>query len=127
MIKLFRAESSVQEKLGRILVMNDAAHSLGARYSSRQRTGCETDIAIFSLHAVKNVTTAEGGAICLNLPNPFDNAELYKENGSSILTIMLFRLVTGLLFHLLWMEKKKVLIIFMLYALKVLPKNNATG
>ena len=63
----------------RILVMNDAAHSLGARYSSRQRTGCETDIAIFSLHAVKNVTTAEGGAICLNLPNPFDNAELYKE------------------------------------------------
>ena len=79
MIKLFRAESSVQEKLGRILVMNDAAHSLGARYSSHQRTGCETDIAIFSLHAVKNVTTAEGGAICLNLPNPFDNAELYKE------------------------------------------------
>ena len=79
MIKLFRAESPVQEKLGRILVMNDAAHSLGARYSNRQRTGCETDVAIFSLHAVKNVTTAEGGAICLNLPKPFDNAELYKE------------------------------------------------
>lgn len=59
--------------------MNDAAHSLGARYSNRQRTGCETDVAIFSLHAVKNVTTAEGGAICLNLPKPFDNAELYKE------------------------------------------------
>ena len=79
MIKLFRAESPVQEKLGRILVMNDAAHSLGARYSNRQRTGCETDVAIFSLHAVKNVTTAEGGVICLNLPKPFDNAELYKE------------------------------------------------
>lgn len=79
MIKLFHAESPVQEKLGRILVMNDAAHSLGARYSNRQRTGCETDVAIFSLHAVKNVTTAEGGAICLNLPKPFDNAELYKE------------------------------------------------
>ena len=44
-----------------------------------QRTGCETDVAIFSLHAVKNVTTAEGGAICLNLPMPFDNAGLYKE------------------------------------------------
>jgi dTDP-4-amino-4,6-dideoxygalactose transaminase len=43
------------------------------------RTGCENDIAIFSLHAVKNVTTAEGGAICLNLPVPFDNAVLYKE------------------------------------------------
>lgn len=77
--KLFQAESPVQEMLGRILVMNDAAHSLGASYSKNQRTGCETDVAIFSLHAVKNVTTAEGGAICLNLPEPFDNVELYKE------------------------------------------------
>ena len=77
--EMFKAESAAQEKLGRILVMNDAAHSLGAYYSKNQRTGCETDIAIFSLHAVKNVTTAEGGAICLNLPMPFDNAELYKE------------------------------------------------
>ena len=76
---LFQASSPVQEKLGRILVMNDAAHSLGAYYTRNQRTGCETDISIFSLHAVKNVTTAEGGAICLNLPEPFDNAELYKE------------------------------------------------
>lgn len=76
---LFQASSPVQEKLGRILVMNDAAHSLGAYYTRNQRTGCETDIVIFSLHAVKNVTTAEGGAICLNLPEPFDNAELYKE------------------------------------------------
>ena len=76
---LFQVASPVQEKLGRILVMNDAAHSLGAYYSKNQRTGCETDVAIFSLHAVKNVTTAEGGAICLNLPEPFDNTELYKE------------------------------------------------
>lgn len=76
---LFQVASPVQEKLGRILVMNDAAHSLGAYYSKKQRTGCETDVAIFSLHAVKNVTTAEGGAICLNLPEPFDNTELYKE------------------------------------------------
>ncbi len=76
---IFKPESVVQEKLGRILVVNDAAHSLGAYYSRDQRTGCETDVAIFSLHAVKNVTTAEGGAICLNLPKPFDNAELYKE------------------------------------------------
>lgn len=77
--KMFQVESLVQKTLGRILVMNDAAHSLGAYYSKNQRTGCETDIAIFSLHAVKNVTTAEGGAICLNLPAPFDNDELYKE------------------------------------------------
>lgn len=76
---MFEASSPVQEKLGRILVMSDAAHSLGARYSNGKRTGCETDVAVFSLHAVKNVTTAEGGAICLNLPAPFDNGQLYKE------------------------------------------------
>ena len=60
-------------------MLNDAAHSLGAWYKKGMRTGSETDIAIFSLHAVKNVTTAEGGAICLNLPEPFDNAALYSE------------------------------------------------
>ncbi|RNI35204.1 DegT/DnrJ/EryC1/StrS family aminotransferase [Hanamia caeni] len=77
--KTFRATSPVQEKLGRILVLNDAAHSLGAFYQPGIRTGGETDVSIFSLHAVKNITTAEGGAICLNLPDPFDNSELYKE------------------------------------------------
>lgn len=75
----FVAETDNQQKLGRILVLNDAAHSLGAWYKKGMRTGSETDIAIFSLHAVKNVTTAEGGAICLNLPEPFDNAALYTE------------------------------------------------
>ncbi|WP_459186829.1 DegT/DnrJ/EryC1/StrS family aminotransferase [Parabacteroides sp. APC149_11_2_Y6] len=79
MKSLFRPGSDVQQKLGRILVINDAAHSLGARYSRRKNTGSETDVAVFSLHAVKNVTTAEGGAICLNLPEPFDNATLYAE------------------------------------------------
>lgn len=77
--KMFKSSSAVQEKLGRILVMNDAAHSFGAKYNTSKRTGNETDIAIFSLHAVKNVTTAEGGAICFNLPKPFDNEQLYNE------------------------------------------------
>lgn len=77
--EMYAPASDVQEKLGRILVMNDAAHSLGARYSRQKNTGCETDIAIFSLHAVKNITTAEGGAICLNLPEPFNNEALYTE------------------------------------------------
>ena len=76
--KLFTATSEVQKKLGRILVLSDSAHSIGAHYGNK-RAGSETDMAIFSLHAVKNITTAEGGAICLNLPKPFDNAELYKE------------------------------------------------
>lgn len=74
----FVPTSIIQEKLGRILVINDAAHSLGAFYKENVRTGSETDVAIFSLHAVKNITTAEGGAICLNLPTPFDNIELYS-------------------------------------------------
>lgn len=78
-LEKFHAESPIQKKLGRILVINDAAHSLGGKYRENMPTGCETDIAIFSLHAVKNVTTAEGGAICLNLPAPFSNAELYTE------------------------------------------------
>jgi dTDP-4-amino-4,6-dideoxygalactose transaminase len=78
-LELFQPSSPVQQKLGRILVMNDAAHSLGAWYSKHIRTGSETDVAIFSLHAVKNITTAEGGAICLNMPEPFDNSILYKE------------------------------------------------
>lgn len=76
---MFKPETENQRKLGRILVLNDAAHSLGAWYEKGIRTGSETDIAIFSLHAVKNITTAEGGAICLNLPEPFDNAALYAE------------------------------------------------
>lgn len=74
----FHPTSEVQEKLKRILVLSDSAHSIGAHYGDK-RTGSETDLAIFSLHAVKNVTTAEGGAICLNLPKPLDNDELYKE------------------------------------------------
>ncbi len=77
-LKMFHPASDVQKKLGRILVINDAAHSLGAWYREGIRTGSETDVAIFSLHAVKNITTAEGGAICLNLPEPFLNEELYK-------------------------------------------------
>lgn len=76
---MFRPGSLVQQQLGRILVLSDAAHSLGAYCAEGVRTGCRTDVAVFSLHAVKNVTTAEGGAICLNLPAPFDNADLYQE------------------------------------------------
>jgi dTDP-4-amino-4,6-dideoxygalactose transaminase len=72
----FKATSEAQKKLGRILVISDAAHSIGARISGKE-TGVLTDITIFSFHAVKNITTAEGGVICLNLPAPFDNADEY--------------------------------------------------
>ena len=75
---LFNAETEIQSRLGRILLISDAAHSLGAEYKGKS-SGRLTDVSIFSLHAVKNVTTAEGGAICLNLPQPFDNDELYSQ------------------------------------------------
>jgi dTDP-4-amino-4,6-dideoxygalactose transaminase len=66
-----------QEKLGRIFILSDAAHSYGATYKGK-RTGAVADITVFSFHAVKNLTTAEGGGICITMPAPFDNAEVYK-------------------------------------------------
>lgn len=77
-IAKFVASSKIQEQLGRILVISDAAHSLGAFYNN-DRAAKNADFTIFSLHAVKNVTTAEGGAIAINMPSPFNNDELYKE------------------------------------------------
>ncbi len=74
---VFKSSSDKQKKLGRILVISDAAHSIGAQYKGMQ-AGKLTDITIFSFHAVKNITTAEGGAICLNLPQSFSNEEEYK-------------------------------------------------
>ena len=72
----FKAQSTEQEKLGRILILSDAAHSFGAEYKGK-KTGSLTDVSVFSFHAVKNLTTAEGGAIALNLPEPFDNKAIY--------------------------------------------------
>ncbi|NLF43112.1 MAG: DegT/DnrJ/EryC1/StrS family aminotransferase [Bacteroidales bacterium] len=74
---LFNAETKEQADLGRILVLSDAAHSFGASVNGIA-TGKLADITVFSFHAVKNLTTAEGGAICLNLPAPFDNDAIYK-------------------------------------------------
>ena len=73
----FTPGNEIQTQLGRILIMADAAHSLGAKYKNNN-SGTLTDISVFSFHAVKNLTTAEGGAIALNLPKGFDNEELYK-------------------------------------------------
>jgi dTDP-4-amino-4,6-dideoxygalactose transaminase len=72
----FKANTVEQEKLGRILILSDAAHSFGAGYKGN-KTGSLTDVSVFSFHAVKNLTTAEGGAIALNLPEPFDNKAIY--------------------------------------------------
>ena len=74
----FIYKTEEQQKLGRILVLSDAAHSFGAHYKGKA-TGSLTDVSVFSFHAVKNLTTAEGGAVAFNLPEPFDNNELYTK------------------------------------------------
>ncbi|WPU95298.1 DegT/DnrJ/EryC1/StrS family aminotransferase [Mucilaginibacter sabulilitoris] len=74
---LFVAESIKQSFLNRIMLISDAAHSLGAKIDG-EAAAQKSDITIFSFHAVKNVTTAEGGCICLNLPDHFDTASEYK-------------------------------------------------
>lgn len=77
--KLFEATTETQKKLGRILILSDAAHSIGAVYQNKA-IGTWGDFAVFSFHAVKNVTTAEGGAICINLPkDEFNHESIYKQ------------------------------------------------
>lgn len=75
---LFRANSRMQEALGRIAVMADTAHSFGAKWEDRP-TGCLADFSSFSFHAVKNLTTAEGGALTWNNIPGIDNEEIYKK------------------------------------------------
>ena len=75
---MFTANNDLQSKLGRILLISDAAHSFGAT-SKGKRTGSLADISSFSFHAVKNLTTAEGGALTFNLPDDFDHEKIYKD------------------------------------------------
>ncbi|KIA95961.1 capsular biosynthesis protein [Pedobacter kyungheensis] len=74
--KKFRSTSDKQQLLNRILLISDAAHSIGSTYLNKPAAQ-NCDVTIFSFHAVKNITTAEGGAICLNLPKQFDHEAEY--------------------------------------------------
>ncbi len=74
----FKANTSMQRQLGRVLLLSDAAHSFGAIMNGR-RSGTHADITAFSFHAVKNLTTAEGGALCFNLPEGFNHEDIYRE------------------------------------------------
>lgn len=75
---IFKGGNALQNKLGRILFISDAAHSFGATMNGK-RTGALADISSFSFHAVKNLTTAEGGALTFNLPDNFDHDKIYKD------------------------------------------------
>lgn len=76
--ELFEANSTAQKKLGRILLFSDAAHSLGSKYKG-DHTVKATDVSCYSFHAVKNLTTAEGGALAFHLPESFNPDDIYKE------------------------------------------------
>ncbi|MBQ8140790.1 MAG: DegT/DnrJ/EryC1/StrS family aminotransferase [Clostridia bacterium] len=74
---IFKPASKIQEALGRIAVMADTAHSFGAERKGK-KTGSIADFSSFSFHAVKNFTTAEGGALTWRTIEGVDDDEIYK-------------------------------------------------
>lgn len=75
---LFKANNEIQEKIGRVVVLADAAHSFGAIYKGKP-IGSVADFTCFSFHAVKNFTVAEGGAVTWNKNLGLDSEKIYKE------------------------------------------------
>lgn len=76
--ELFKASNELQEKLGRIAVIADAAHSFGAKQKGKM-SGSIADFSSFSFHAVKNLTTAEGGAVTWREIDGIDSNEIYQK------------------------------------------------
>ena len=72
---LFTPNSDIQRSIGRVAVVADSAHAFGARWHGKS-TGAIADFTAFSFHAVKNLTTAEGGALTWTVE--FDDEELYR-------------------------------------------------
>jgi len=75
---LFAPASDLQKALGRVAVLADTAHSLGAKKNGRP-TGSLADFSSFSFHAVKNLTTAEGGALTWRTIPGVENEQIYKK------------------------------------------------
>ncbi len=75
---LFNPSNEIQKAIGRVIVLADAAHSFGATYKGR-KSGEVADFTCFSFHAVKNLTTAEGGAVTWRDIFGFDNEEIYGQ------------------------------------------------
>ena len=76
--ELFRPTNDIQKAFGRVIVLADAAHAFGARWHGRM-CGEVADFTSFSFHAVKNLTTAEGGAITWKSIEGVDDEWLYKQ------------------------------------------------
>lgn len=75
---VFEPKTELQKKIGRIAVVADGAHAIGAVRDGK-RCGEIADFTSFSFHAVKNLTTAEGGAVTWRDIEGVDNEELYKQ------------------------------------------------
>lgn len=75
---LFRPANDIQQAFGRVIVLADAAHAFGARWHDKM-CGEVADFTSFSFHAVKNLTTAEGGAITWRPIEGIDDEWLYKQ------------------------------------------------
>lgn len=76
--ELFHPENEIQKAIGRVAVVADSAHAFGAQWRD-QKVGAIADFTAFSFHAVKNLTTGEGGALTWRNIAGIDNNSLYKE------------------------------------------------
>ena len=76
--ELFEADNEIQGKFNRIIVLADCAHGFGA-IKDGKKAGSLADFTCFSFHAVKNLTTAEGGAVTWKDHDGLDNEKIYKE------------------------------------------------
>ncbi|MDI9510090.1 MAG: DegT/DnrJ/EryC1/StrS family aminotransferase [Bacillota bacterium] len=75
---LFKANNDIQSLFNRVIIIGDAAHSFGAEQKGL-KAGNAADITCFSFHAVKNLTTAEGGAVVWRSDLGLDDESLYRE------------------------------------------------
>lgn len=75
---VFKPKTDIQKAIGRVVVMADTAHAFGASYKGNP-VGSIADFSSFSFHAVKNLTTAEGGALTWRTINGVDNEQIYKQ------------------------------------------------
>ncbi len=75
---IYRPKTAMQKALGRVAIIADAAHALGAVWKDKM-VGSVADFSAFSFHAVKNLTTAEGGALTWRSIDGVDNDDIYKQ------------------------------------------------
>ena len=74
---LFKANNDIQKAINRVVILADGAHSFGANYKGKM-SGEVADFTSFSFHAVKNLTTAEGGAVTWKKIEGIDSEEIYR-------------------------------------------------